>query len=197
MIQQSNQKPKIRTYTNDGILESLRDLTSGIGKSVSHDVVGKIASDALTSLTGGFPQSGELTVNQVVDLSRERKTVPSVRLREFVRPPIIRTEDINLKQQIEAVRMELKALSTSMKTFQQEVQKAVDQVPPQPGVYHLNFFERLRIVLQLLREQIDDSRTWLACTLNRKQKTGYWRLYKKHGTQFGLSSERTIATQAG
>ena len=67
-----------------------------------------------------------------------------------------------------------------------------------PGIYHVNFFERLRSILKVLREQIDDSRTWLALSAQRKQKKlGYWGMFKKHGTSFGLSNERSIATSAG
>ena len=47
--QPAKKKP---TYTNNSILESLRDLGSGVGKSVAKDVVGTVASDALTSLFG-------------------------------------------------------------------------------------------------------------------------------------------------
>jgi len=57
--------------------------------------------------------------------------------------------------------------------------------------------ERISSILKLLREQVDDSRTWLSLHTNRKQKRGFWGMYKKHGTQFGLSNERTLATQAG
>jgi hypothetical protein len=46
--------------------------------------------------------------------------------------------------------------------------------------------------------KIEDGRAWLETFAKRKKKKlGYWKMYKKHGTTFGLSHERTIATQTG
>lgn len=185
------------TRTNDSIIESLRTLGSGVGKTVVKDVAGKVASDALSSLFGRLPAQGELKPNQPIDIRTERQPSPTFRRPELNRQPMVRLEEVNLKQQIEAVRTELKALAASLKTLNLEVQKAVAEVPVAPGVYHLNFFERLKSILKILREQIDDSRTWLAMHTARKQKKNYWGMFKKHGTSFGLSSERTMATQAG
>lgn len=182
--------------TNDSIIESLRSLGSGVGKTIVKDVAGKVAADALASLFGTLPKQGELKPNQPIDIRAERSPSPTFR-RPEVHRPVMHLEDVNLKQQIEAVRAELKALAASLKTLNLEVQKAVAEVPVAPGVYHLNFFERLKSILRILREQIDDSRTWLAMHTARKQKKNYWGMFKKHGTSFGLSSERTMATQAG
>lgn len=195
-FQKPAQTKKPRTYTNDGILEALRGLGGGVGKTVSRDVAGKVASDALASLFGTH-QSGELTQNETIDLTREHTPRPSIR-RPDVQPAPARSEDAQIKQQIEAVRAELKALASSVAQLNAEIKKTVAEVPVDPGIYHLNFFERLRSVLAILREQVDDSRSWLALSSNRKQKKmGYWGMYKKHGTTFGLSNERSLATQAG
>lgn len=183
--------------TNDTIIESLRTVGSGVGKTVVKDVAGKVASDALSSLFGSLPTQGELKPNQPIDVRTERQPQPAFRRPEVNRPPVVRLEEVNLRQQIEAVRHELKVLAASLKTLNLEVQKAVAEVPVAPGVYHLNFFERLKSILKILREQIDDSRAWLSLHTARKQKKNYWSLFKKHGTSFGLSSERTMATQAG
>ena len=191
-----NQKKPV-TYTNDNILETVRGLGGSVTKSTV-DAGAGVVSDVLTSLLGSKPKAGEMRQNEAVQLSAEKPTAPRVALRpEFVRPQPVRTEDIALKQQIAAVRAELKALAASIKSFQSEVQKAVNEQPVEPGVYHVNFFARLKSLLKLLREQIDDSRSWLALSTGRKKKMGYWGMLKKHGTTFGMSSERSIATQAG
>ncbi len=196
---------------NDSILESLRGLGSGVGQTVAKDVAGKVAADAFASLFGTLPKQGELKPNQPVDIKpdrlparpdlpvgrQERAPFPAFRRPEIQRPPVVHLEEVNLKQQIDAVRAELKALAASIKSLNQEVQKTIIEAPVVPGIYHLNFFEKLKSFLQILREQIDDSRTWLSLQNNRKKKQGYWGMYKKHGTSFGLSSERTMATQAG
>ncbi len=189
---------------NDSILESLRGLGTGVGKTVTKDVAGKVAADAFASLFGSLPKQGELKPNQPVSVDQdrtpfrpERMPFPAFRRPEIHRPPMVRLEEVNLKQQIEAVRQELKALAASIKSLNSEIQKTIIETPVMPGIYHVNFFEKLKSFLKILREQIDDSRTWLSFQNNRKKKMGYWGMYKKHGTSFGLSNERTSATQAG
>lgn len=196
---QQPKKPQ-QTPKNDSILEALRGVGSGIGKTVAKDVTGKIASDALSSLFGApiKQQGGEMRPNSPINMSRERMPFPGFRRPELQpRAPFVAPVEIHLKEQIESVRMELKALSESIKSLDTEVQKAISETPVMPGVYHKNFFERLRSVIKIMREQVEDSRTWLSLYTNRKKKKGYWGSYKKHGTSFGLSNERTLATQAG
>ena len=199
-FQQAKPTKKPKTYTNDSILEALRDLSGGVGKTVTKDVAGKVASDALASLFGTpIPKQGELRANEPIDFSAERQPQPRFRRPEVTpaaRP--VHEDTQKIAQQIESVRAELKALAASVKSLNTEIQKAVVEVPVDPGIYHVNFFERLRSILRVLREQIDDSRTWLALSAQRKQKKlGYWGMFKKHGTSFGLSNERSIATSAG
>ncbi len=196
---QTSQPKKQPPRANDSILESLRSLGSGVGKTIAKDVTGKVASDALSSIFGApTKQQGELKPNAPVDVRPERTPFPGFR-RPEIRPrePYVAPTEPHLKEQVEAIRNELKALAASIKSLNSEIQKTVTEVPVDPGIYHKNFFERLRSVLQLLREQIDDSRSWMNLYSGRKQKKGYWNSYKKHGTSFGLSNERTMATQAG
>lgn len=191
---QSTKKPVI--FSNDSVLESLRDVGAGVAKSVTTDVVGKSATDALSALFGGpiprqaeQPREHEFGGEAIAPQIRRQEARPSA--------PMVRAEEQGIKEQIEAVRAELKALAASIKNLNQDIQKAVVEVPVDPGIYHLNFFDRLRGILKLMREQIDDSRSWLSMSTNRKKKMGYWGMFKKHGTTFGLSHERNLATQAG
>lgn len=203
---QSAKPVKKPTYTNDSILEALRDLSGGVGKTVAHDVAGKVATDALSSLFGSVPkQSGELRANQPINMPDRQQPRPERFYPPFTRPevrpvaprPIMHEDQQKLAQQIESVRHELKAIAASIQSLNKEIGNAVEAVPVNPGIYHANFFERLRSVLKVLREQIDDSRSWLTMHSDRKQKKGYWGMYKKHGTTFGLSNERSLATSAG
>lgn len=197
MMQMVQNQKKPINVVNDNILESLRGLGSNVAKS-SVDVAGKIGNDVLASLFGSLPKSGELKADQPVEFTRERVVQPQMARRpDVLRPPVVTMTEVNLKQQIDAVRAELKSIADSLKNLHMDVQKAISETPVQPGVYHINFFARLRSFLKLLREQIDDSRTWLTISSNRKKKMGYWGMLKKHGTSFGLSNERSIATAAG
>lgn len=206
MNHQGRPKQAPAGYQNDSVIESIRDLGGSVGATVAKDVAARVATDALTSIFGGMPSSGELKANQSIlfgspqpDRAPEAPKALEARRSEY-RPAIQAVphlEDAMLKQQIEAIRQELAMLAKSVKSMNQEVNRAVMEVPVDPGVYHLNFFEQMRSVLKMLREQVDDSRVWLSSFNSRKKKRGYWGMYKKHGTSYGLSSERTLATSTG
>lgn len=190
---------KPSTYTNNSILESLRDLGSGVGKSVAKDVVGRVASDALSSLFGQ-PTGGDIKPPQpTVEAYPERQPFrPQIRRPEVYQPmTLVHREEAGMKEKLEAVRMELKTLAASIKKFNSQVERAIEDIPAHPGIYHVNFLERLRGVIMALRQNIEDGGSWVALWTSRKQKKKYWGMYKKHGTTFGLSSERNVSTQAG
>ncbi len=191
-------KPNVASYINDNVIESLRDLGSSVPKSVGRDVVGQVPADILTALTGGMPKSGEIKAYEEVTFTKERteQLLQPVRS-ELTRQPSVTIEDHRVKTQLDAVRAELSALAQSLKNLNTDVERAIVETPVDPGIYHVNFLERLRSFIKLLREQVDDSRTWLTVSSKRQKKMAFWGLYKKHGTQFGLSSERTVSTQAG
>jgi hypothetical protein len=195
MIQHSQPKKKT-PVSNDSILESLRGISQNISKTVSHDVVGKIPNDVLLSMFGSAPQSNELRQNQELHIPEHEQPAAYARP-ELIRRTAVRAEEKDLNVKIDAVRKELAALSASIKSLNTQIEKTVQEIPVQPGIYHLNFYERLKVILMHLRQSIDDSRTWLECWTNKKKQKMFWGLYKKHGTSFGLSSERTVATSAG
>lgn len=194
-------KKKSITYTNDNILEQLRSVSSDVPTSTI-DAAAKIGTDVLTSIFGGTPQMGELRPNEAISLGGPKQieaepVVHAPRIEVHTAAPNVSELDMQTKQQIEAIRVELKAIAQSLKGLHQEVLTAVETAPVDPGIYHLNFFEQLRSFLKLLRVQLEDSRSWLSASNSRKKKLGYWGMYKKHGTTFGLSNERSLATSAG
>lgn len=196
----SPQKKKQTSYTNDSVLESLRDLGSGITKTVTKDVIARSASDALSSLFG-HPTGGDLKPpSPIVEAFPERSPnrFSQIRQPEVYKPVVVdRREEPGMREKVAEVRAQLVGLAATIKKFNREIERAVEDIPTRPGVYHMNFLERLRGVIMILRQQIEDSSSWLALWSHRKQKKQYWGMYKKHGTSFGLSSERGVSTQAG
>lgn len=197
---QPTQNKKQTSYINDSVLESLRDLGTGVTKTVTKDVIGHIASDALSSLFGQ-PIGGDLKPRQpTVEAFPERNlNRPMQARRPEIYKPFIndKREEPGIKEKVAEVRAQLVGLAATIKKFNREIERAVEDIPARPGVYHLNFLERLRGVIMILRQQIEDSSSWLALWSKRKQKKQYWGMYRKHGTSFGLSSERGVSTQAG
>ena len=198
MNQQPNQKKKAPVYGNDNVLESLRGFGSSVGKTIAKDVVAQTGADMLRSILGGMPQSGELKQNQTIEFGNAPEAVPAVQPRRLETYRVIaRSDEMEVKQKIESIRAELKALSQSIKSLRQEITKTVMEVPVDPGIYHMNFFDHLRSYLVAMKQEVDDSRTWLMAFNTKKAKKGYWGMVKKHGTSFGMSNERAIATSAG
>ncbi len=97
-----------------------------------------------------------------------------------------------LKEQVVLLEKSEKALTAQITKIK------VEQLPKKSGIYHIRFFEWLLGVVKQLRMKVEEGRAWLATFTNRKKKKmGYWNMYKKHGTTFGLSHERTLSTQTG
>ena len=114
-----------------------------------------------------------------------------------------RSQDMQLHKETEAIMTTLKEqitlLQKSEKALTKEISKVkTENLPPKTGIYYLRYFEWLLSIVKNLRLKIDEGRAWLSTFNNRKKKKlGYWQKYKKHGTTFGLSHERNLATQTG
>ncbi|MFH0749832.1 MAG: DUF5660 family protein [Candidatus Gottesmanbacteria bacterium] len=200
-MNQGQSKPNIKKtnpyIVGDNVLETVRSLGGTVGKTIQQDVINKIPEDMLRDIFGTGQRSGELHTNESVNFNNEKVQPAPIRTSELLQP-MIQKDLSETKQKLDAIRQELQALAKSIHGLQQEVQTAVMEMPVNPGVYHINFFEQLRQMILSIRERVDDSRVWLqAVNTKSKKRRGYWGMYKKHGTSFGLSSERNIATQAG
>ncbi len=96
------------------------------------------------------------------------------------------------------LKEQINILEKSEKGLVSEISKVkVEQMPAKAGIYYLRFLEWLITVVRELRMKVEDGKAWLQTFNQRKKKVGYWKMYKKHGTTFGLSHERTLATQTG
>lgn len=100
---------------------------------------------------------------------------------------------------MQKLREQITLLERSEKNLSADLAKVkVENAPAKTGIYYIRFLEWLLTVVQQLRMKVDQGRAWLE-TFNqrKKKKMGYWQKYKKHGTTFGLSHERSLATQTG
>lgn len=103
-----------------------------------------------------------------------------------------------VNQRLQEIMSELQRLISSSKELKMEfADVGVEQAPTQAGEYHLNFFDWLLLTIRAAREKVEDSGAWLNAVKGKKDKKGYWGMFKKHGTTFGLSNERSVATQTG
>lgn len=190
------QKKKQPARAPNTILEQLRDVGGGVAKSVKSDLLGGVGTGILNELFS--PTRKDLKPGEEVIISRKEE-LPAIGIKK-PETVLFTAQEANLAQEVEAVRTELKKTVEELKelnTAVVEVEKAVAQTPVKAGKYHLSFFARLRAILRLFRQQVSESRVWLEASFAKKRKRQYWFMFKKHGTTFGLSSERVIATQAG
>ena len=105
-------------------------------------------------------------------------------------------ESHELQRTLDQIIFELKQLAASSKELQIQFKEVVvEQRIEKPGKYHLTFFSFILSLIRDAKEKIEDSGAWLAASKGKARKKGYWGMFKQHGTSFGLSNERTVATQ--
>ncbi len=107
-------------------------------------------------------------------------------------------EGYQVSRQVEQILVEIQKLIATSTVLEAEFrQVAMETTPTEVGSYHVNFFEWMLIMLKAAREKIEDSGAWMNALTSKKGKRNYWAMFKKHGTTFGLSNERSVATQSG
>lgn len=106
--------------------------------------------------------------------------------------------EMEVKRAVDEIRAEIRKLTQTSKLVERTVKDATaDQAPIRPGKYHLSFFEFVLGVIRDATRKLEDTVHFGAVFTSKKQQSKYWNSYKRHGTQFGLSGERTTATQTG
>lgn len=159
------------------------------------------------------PTKGEIfniTKLQILETKTQHlKNTEKANSTEHFRPGINYKEQLNrnfshqeireITSRVDDIMGELRKLISSSKILQVQFAEAtINQPPAEVGTYHVNFFEWLLSVIKIARQKVEDSSMWLQTINNKKsKKNGYWGMFKKHGTTFGLSQERSVSTQTG
>lgn len=126
---------------------------------------------------------------------QERQRFDQIRHEEQV---IFSRQNQETKLEIETLQVEIKKLAKEVGGVMVEAEKTAFQAVINPGDYHKNFFKRLLSLLQFARKKISEGKTCLQLFNQRQQsRSAYWTGVKTGGTSFMLSSDRTVATQAG
>ncbi len=182
----SNNLPKKGPFT-DSFLETLRNFGPGIAQEAKNQVFSQ--------------KTGELKPEQILDLQKERQRwgiyqdYLDIRRQEKI---IWTKKQQETELQIKAILAELQKLAQITSNLAKEVKIATQQVPVEPGVYHISFFEKLRQTILLFKQHIEQATNWLNVFNQRaKKRNYYWAQVRKSGTKFMLSQERHMATQTG
>lgn len=113
-----------------------------------------------------------------------------------------REQDRVMEQRVEEIRSEIKKLIAATREMQiqfKDIAKETTHVSTKTkkGKYDLHFFDWVLSMLRNARMKMQEGNTWTKMFASKKRQKSYWNMFKKHGTSFGLSGERTTATQTG
>lgn len=217
MPQKKFKLPLIDKNPIEAVTERAFSAAAPVLKGMAHDALEQTLSwDEMlgTNIAGGKKaSSGEMAPGQEVSLSKgknkekpsEEKQKPRIEAAMDYTGEIIhaetrirQSENRELEYKIQEIMIELKKLASSSKELEVAFEDiSVEQRPVNPGKYHLNFFEWMLLTIRTARMKIEDSANWASMFSSKKTKREYWSLFKKHGTSFGLSGERVVATQTG
>jgi len=105
---------------------------------------------------------------------------------------VFKAREIQVKKEIDRLRQELKALAQEVKDFHKEVEVTLmtNVGSPGDGSYYLNFFQKLRAFIMLLRQKIRSARTWATQVNNKKRK----KKSKRPGLEIGGAKHEKTST---
>jgi hypothetical protein len=187
-------------------LETIKDFGSSTGKATI-DAFKDLGSGMLDQLLGHFDsdeddESSEL-FEQIKNDSKKpekkasgKKEANIFNYSEYHETVLVKNE---IKRLVEQIRREVDLLKKTDKSLLNEVSDieklAIDSLPEKPGIYHVRFLEIVLRMLQVMREKVGESRTWMQALVSKKKKRGslFATRSKKSGTQYSMSQEISTA----
>lgn len=103
-----------------------------------------------------------------------------------------------IKEVIEAIKTEIKAIRQSGESLSEELSDVenivINEKTEKSSVYTLKFLEVVLSLLRTIRMKVGESRTWLDAMMSKKAKRGslFSSRSKKHGTQYSMSEEMKV-----
>ena len=205
-------KRKKPQASGDSFVEQLKSIGSSTVNSVKTDVVKGTAQTIFDQLLGstatgqppkqeGLDQSfyedwikGREDSAREEGRSEERALQAHHKGQEQV---LFSFADESLKKEISDVRQELAMLVKTMSKVEATVEQAIMDNVVDAGVYHLNYFRKLKEWLKFMQKSMNDASAWLQMSTGRGKKSYYWAQSQKSGTKFSMSSEHSVARNAG
>lgn len=206
-----NKKKTSQIRTKQNVLESLKDLGSGVGDSFKNDLLAPGSEDFFRQLMGiEVPQkrSGSIGPGESLSMSEAlagkqeennklRAQISLERQMSADESRVTQEKTNQLRVQLQALTQEVVKVAQSTGNLAEATQVAMIQAPASPGVYHIIFFEKVLEFLQSFRSKIDAAATWMQSSNKRAEKKNYWSMYKKKGSSFLLSPDHYLQRSAG
>lgn len=211
----SSTKTKKKQYVDTNPIEAFKDIGSSFSDQASDFGKGAV-SDFWEQMLGAKKEkssefAGDLSAGEELDLAAlSQKQQKEAKTQEIEGGINYRQEILHgekkiaaenfqtMQDQLAQIIAELKRLANSSKVLEVEFKEVtIDQRITKPGKYHVTFFQWVLTVIRSARMRVENSGAWLAQFKSKKKQRGYWEMFKKHGTTFGLSNERVVSTQTG
>lgn len=180
-------------------LESLRELSSGMGKSTIDALqsMGTGMIDQLLGVTESTPTNPEEEQKkQLEKLATEKKPLKKeanlFNYQSHHENVIVRDQIKNLLEQIKQEVQYIKKADESLMNDVRDIEKfTMDTLSEKPGIYHVKFLEIVLRILQGVRAKVGESRTWMQALMSKKKKRGslFSSRSKKQGTAYSMSQE--------
>lgn len=206
-------KPAAKSTVNNSFVESMRDMGGSVIKSLKNDVVKGTAQSIFDQLlgsakTGHVPTTPDQAINPDLEkyiAEREEQAAEQAKTQERAfhvhkaeeSKVLFSYADESLRKEIEGVRQELSMLVASMGKVEQQIEQAMLDNIVDGGVYHLNYFQKLKTWIKFMRKSLEDSSAWLQLSSGRKSKGYFWTQADKSGTKYSMSQERNVQMGAG
>lgn len=193
------------------IIESLKDIGGDFGNQGT-DLLKGTSEDFFKELLGmkraQVNRSGEMKAGEPLDMSavlngkeeENKKLRAQISLERNLSSDEKRLSQEKMQElriQLQAITVEIGKLAGSTGNLATQTEIAMVEVPVNPGVYHVIFFEKVLEFLQSFRKKIDQAATWLQSSNKRAEKKNYWSMYKKKGSSFLLSPDHYLSRSAG
>ncbi len=207
------QKTKLQAAARrTNVIESLKDIGSGVTSSLNTDLLRGISKDLLEQILNrqdtNKKVSGDIHPGESLEFSDlySGKYEENVKLKKqiaFERRLTVEEKEVSqkktneLKLQLQSLMQEVKYLAKTTQGLGEKVEVAAMQAPSQPGLYHIIFFQKIIEFIRNFRKKIDSASIWLGASNKRAEKKNYWAMYKKRGSSFLLSGESYSQRSAG
>jgi hypothetical protein len=207
-------RKQVQKVNQANTLETLKDLGSGVTKSVKEDLLAPMSKDFFNQLfksrmsqksyNGEIRPGEEVKMNSVLSGQREKeeKLRAQVSMERRLREEdqaVFMQKSQELKVQLQAIMQEVQAIAQATPKLAQELQIAAMQAPVNPGVYHVRFFEKMLDFMKAFRKNANEASAWLHAVNSRGKKGGnvWGNNYKKGKGSYLLSAEHYLQRSAG
>ena len=206
---QSKSRPQTKTSNN--FVEAVQGIGSSTLNSLKNDVIKGTAQSIFDQLLGSTKsgQAPDMNPNMTPDLEQmilEREQQAAEQARSQERAFHVHTQkesqvlfsfaDESVRREIEGVRQELSMLVKTMGQVQKQVENAMMDNIVHGGVYHLNYFQKLKTWIIFMRKSLEDASGWMQMSKGRTQGH-FWNQTGISGTKYSMSSERNVQMGAG